>query len=110
MKLYIHRNLKDHRGLEILEDEQSGLQASLGKVCISALLADTIQDQNAGMPEKVRKWQLARLLQKNLDDLVNDGTDQFVEMPQEDIEFIKKRIGLAFKTGIVGPACHALDY
>jgi len=108
MKLFINKKLFDHTGEVIKADGSANSPAAkLGEICTKALLAETQQDQNADFAVKMRKWNIARSISKAI---AEDGADDnFVELPVEDLDLIKKRIGTVYGTGIVGPAINALE-
>lgn len=100
--------MTDHRGDVIKTgDAENDAPAKLGDVCVQALLIDTPQDSQSGFAEKMRKWNMARMLQKKMGEPFEEMA--FVEVPADDISFIQKRIGMTFGTKIAGPACNALE-
>lgn len=106
MKLFVNKKLFDHKGEVIKAEGANGPAALLGTLCVNALLAETQQDQNADFKAKMHKWNLSRQIQKGLED---EADDAFVEMPIEDMDLIKKRIGMIFPTAICAPVIHALE-
>lgn len=106
MKLFVNKKLFDHKGDVIKADGANGPAALLGTLCVNALLAETQADQSAEFKTKMHKWNLSRQIQKGLEDTADDA---FVEMPIEDMDLIKKRIGMIFPTALCAPIIHALE-
>jgi len=105
MKLFVNKKIFDHKGDLILqEDGKAGVK--LGTCCVQALLHDTQEDQNAEFSKKIHKWNVARSIQKAMDD---EADDAFVELPSEDFTLIKTRVGKSYGTKLVAPICNALE-
>lgn len=81
-----------------LKDGPEGLPLTLKKVCVGALLAASPRENPEGS-EKYRRWELGHRLSP-----VNS-----LELTAEEISTLKKLIGEAWTTAVVGPAWLALE-
>ena len=107
MKLFVNRKLFDHKGDLITQDgAKNGSPVLLGQLCVNALLAETQQDQSADFAAKMRKWNLSRQIQKGLEDKEDLAC---VELPIEDLDLIKKRIGTILPTALCAPVINAIE-
>jgi len=107
MKLFVNRKLFDHKGELITQDgAKNSVPVLLGQLCVNALLAETQADQNADFAAKMRKWNLSRQIQKGLEDKEDLAS---VELPIEDLDLIKKRIGTILPTALCAPVINAIE-
>jgi hypothetical protein len=105
VKIQINKLLEDIEGKPIMSGDDKGqFQACLGHICVVALTTDSRQDENEPGGKKFHRWQIAKAIKKAL-----ENEQPSVELPVEDIELIKKRIGTIFQTKIMGPAYEAIE-
>lgn len=107
MKLQFAAALKDRHGEDITEPDpkNKGLKAiTLGQVACAVLDAPFESDKNEGIKEKMRKWDLMRKITEAEADVSP------LDLPQEDIVFLKERICKApYPTTLAGAAMVALE-
>ena len=109
MKLRIGEILHGIDGLPIRKGpKDDDGYASLGDICVQALTSDSRQDESEPGNKKFHRWQLARRIQKELREGVQDSA-LAIDVPVEDVEVIKKRIAMAFTTKILGPAFEIIE-
>lgn len=114
MRIYVKKELEDFNGKPIYAREEvpggdPAPVAKLGELIIESLIRRNIQsDQTLTIEAKERMWNLARRVQKGLDD--DDNEMGLVDMPIEDISFIRKRVGQTHVTAIVGPCIEAMNW
>ena len=80
---------------------QPAVNATLGKMMIESLLATFKDEENLSGEEKLKRWQLAIKIKNN--------AETAVEMTVEEIALIKKLIGKAYSTIIVGQVWELLE-
>lgn len=108
MQVFINRILLDHRGEKIKEGKEADAPfARLGVFLVEALLRDLPGDAGAGNGLKMRRWTLAKKIQKVLD----SGSDESVPfvMDTTDVAMVKKRMESFMPTMIMGPAFAAIE-
>lgn len=108
MKLFLNKNLFDHHEQKIKEGSKEDAEfARLGVYLVEGLLRDLPQDGPAGNGQKVRRWELARKIQRTMRD--DTAEDCWIDMRAEDVSMIKKRIETFMPTVIVGPVFEAIE-
>ncbi len=105
MKLKIADTLKNIKGEYILSGDGKNPEnkASLGEICIEALMRETQADAAAPSNLKVKRWLLSKKIQKALDDKL-----EFVDIPAGDVDLIKDRMSKTFPVSIMGPCFEAM--
>lgn len=96
MKIDFSKKFTNFNG-EVLKDATSGLELSLGEVCIESLMA-VDKDNVIDASEKIRRYNLASEIYKNKDNL-----------SAEEIVLLKELIGKYYAPIIVGQAFPILD-
>lgn len=112
MKLYVNKPLNGLSGNPIYlggknvppEERQ---QCNLGHVCVEALMAEVQGEQNEPGTKKLHRWQLAKGITNKMKEETADMA--FFDLPTEDLELIKTRIGKVYGADIVGPAYTAIE-
>jgi hypothetical protein len=98
MQVLLGRTFVDLEGKEI--NAEAGTSATLRGIVVNALLASFEDEKQLSGEEKLRRWELAQSIQH--------ATDP-VEIKSEDITLIKKLVGKAYTTIIVGQAWQMLE-
>jgi len=105
VKINVGKHLNDFEGKPIMSGDQAEqFHAQLGHIISVALLTDTQSDQSEPGGKKFHRWQLAKGVKNALE---SDEKEMNVNI--EDLDLIKKRIGMVFQTRVLGPAFEALE-
>jgi hypothetical protein len=113
MRIYVKKELEDFNGKPIYTGENAPGEdpapvAKLGDLIIESLIRRNLQtDQSLTIEAKERIWNLAKRIKNALDSNDEMGA---VELPIEDISFIRKRVGQTHVTAIVGPCVEAMNW
>ena len=95
MKVNFKETFKDIEGNEILDD---GKATTLQTVAINALMATYTDEQNLSGEDKLKRWKMSQR--------IFGGEEDF---SIEDVALLKKLIGKAYSTIIVGQAYEMLE-
>jgi hypothetical protein len=95
MKVNFKGTFEDMEGKEILSGDKP---TTLKTIAINALMATYTDEQNLSGEDKLKRWKMGQRI-------VNDEEDFSVE----DIALLKKLIGKAYSTIIVGQAYEMLE-
>lgn len=110
MKLYINKRVYNVFGKPITM-VNGGDAAKLGELIIEALLSDHPNDRNSEAKHKIRLYQNAKAIKKQLDTSASLGSDErsFLELPVEEVAFIKDRCAMFFGPNILGPVFDLIE-
>jgi hypothetical protein len=97
MKIDFSKRLTNLQG-QILKDETSGEEVTLGIICVQALLS-VDRDENIDGVEKIRRYELAK-------SIFNKEKDS---LSAEEVVLLKKMVGKFFTTVVAGQALPMLD-
>ncbi len=95
MKVNFKETFKDIEGKEILD---GGKVTTLRVVAINALMAAYTDEQNLSGEDKLKRWKIAQRIHSDEEDF-----------SVEEIALIKKLVGKAYNTLIVGQAYEMLE-
>lgn len=98
MKIDFTQTLKDIKGKPIQTSEKDTTPISLGTLCQNALLAQYDSERNLDGTEKMKRWKLARKIDRGV-----------VDLQAEDISKIKEVVGKGFGPSVLGPVYELLD-
>ncbi len=82
------------------EDPNVYVHLSLGRACIDAMLSVVESDRGEKEQSKFDRWELAKKIK---------GNDKDTVFEVEEVALIKKRAGLYFSPGVVGPIYELLE-
>ena len=104
MKVKLNTELKDFEGKALIftaaTAEKEAVNATLGKMMIESLLATFKDEENLSGDEKLKRWQLAIKIK---------NADVMVELTVEEVALVKKLVGKAYGTIIVGQVWELLE-
>ena len=104
MKVKLNTELKDFEGNAVIfsmaTTEKEAVNATLGRMMIESLLATFRDEENLSGDEKLKRWQLAIKIK---------NADVMVELTVEEVALVKKLIGKAYSTLIVGQVWELLE-
>lgn len=111
MKIFLNRSMYDHRGDAIkkpkkAENEEDEVD-ELGAYMIEGLLRDLDQDKSQQANLKVKRWELARKIQKKMD--ADKSQECCMDIPSDDVAMIKQRLGVFMPTVLLGPIYEAIE-
>ena len=100
MKIYFKKLLFDLEGEPVKKSAEDSTSVDLRKVATEALLATFPDERSLSGEEKLKRWVLARKIRE---------TEDPVTLTTEEVALVKKLIGLAYGTGIVGSAYSIIE-
>lgn len=108
MKLLLNKNLFDHHGEKIKESNEENAEFSrLGVYLVEGLLRELPGDNGGGARLKVKRWEMARKIQKAMQ--ADTSETCTLELPTEDVAMIKTRIENFMPAVLVGPVFEAIE-
>jgi len=101
MKVLLNQTLADIEGKTIREGgEEKGVEFTLKKIVINALLGNYQDEVNLSGEEKLKRWEMA---------LTIKTAESTLDLKSEDIALIKKLIAKLYAVTIVGQAWKMLE-